>query len=446
MNDITKIAIYCIKRWFKFELTPYQKKIVEMVFSNHKRSTIRATTRYGKSQILALALIMYAILIDNKRIGIIAPTHEKTKYIMSYILHALSSCEQMNNIVDLDLMELSKLERLKREVSKKKITFKNGSSISILTADVKGKGFSLMGAGFDLTAVDETAELTLEVYSKIYRMLVEHKDAKIVEIGNPWHLNHFYDHHNSEDWDKLHIDWKIAVKEGRMTEVAVEDQRKNLTELEFEVLFNANFPENVENSIFKKEYTDLSVRQKDIPSDCKILIGVDVATSGKDSSVITIIGEKDNEFYFIDYKKLNTSDTMNLVGEVRVIADNYKKPIIQIDVIGLGKGVYDRLREYKYDVYEYVAGRSPLDKKRYMMRKTEDLFGLADIMKQGRFYNLPNNSPYILEMRKEIFEVRSDRLLKHIDPEDKSPDHLDSLLYAMSVPRGRLIALDLKTL
>jgi len=446
MNDITKIAVYYIDKWFQFKLYPSQIQIADFFFNNKKKCTIRAVTRYGKSQVIALCAIMYAIFNDNKRVGIIAPTNEKTKIIMSYIQSALASCPQMNNIVDLDVMELSKLERLKREVSKRKITFKNGSSIQVLSPDIKGKGFGAMGSAFDLQVIDETAEIPDAVYSKIYRMLVEHKDSKIIEIGNPWHLNHFYDHHHADDWEKIHINWETAVKEGRMTLEAVEDQKRNLTDLEFEVLFNANFPENIENSLFKKEHIDLAIRPKEFTDYDQIMIGADIAAGGKDYTVIVVIGQKNNEFSFIDYKEINKQDLMLIVGEIQVLADKYKAKIIQIDAVGFGKGVIDRLKENGYKSYSYISGESANEKNRFYNRKSEDLFGLAEIMKDGRLWNLPDKSKFILDMRKETFEIRSDRLLKTIDPEDKSPDWLDSLNIAISRPRGRLISFSLQTL
>lgn len=436
MNELTKIAKHYIQKWFNYTLYPSQRKILEFFFNKSRKATIKATTRYGKSQVVALGSIMYAIFNDNKKIGIFAPTNDKTRIIMGYIQDALASSKEMESIVDIDIMGLTRLERLKKEVSKRKITFRNGSSIQVISADIKGKGFSAMGWGFDLTIIDESAEIPDEVYNKIYRILVENIDSKIIELGNPWHLNHFYNHFYDDSWDKFSINWETAVKEGRMRTEDVEDQKKNLTSLEFDVLFNANFPENIENSIFKSEYLKLATRKKEFTSYDNILIGGDIAAGGKDYTVITVIGEKDNEFSFLEFKVIDTNDTMAVTGIIQNIADKYKNPKIQIDAIGFGKGVVDRLRENKYSAYQYISGNSAIDKTRFYNRKSEDLFGLANIIQQGRLWNLPADSIYILELKKYTSEVRSDRLIKSIDPEDKSPDYADSLLIAMSKQRS----------
>jgi len=58
-------------------------------------------------------------------------------------------------------------------------------------------------------------------------------------------------------------------------------------------------------------------------------------------------------------------------------------------------------------------------------------------MYDGRFWNLPKNSEYIIELKKWTYEIRSDRQKKVIDPEDKSPDFADSLNIAVAEPEKR---------
>ena len=50
------------------------------------------------------------------------------------------------------------------------------------------------------------------------------------------------------------------------------------------------------------------------------------------------------------------------------------------------------------------------------------------MMKAGNLRNVPQASSYTLQLRAWTYEVRSDRKLKIVDPEGKSPDYADSLL------------------
>ena len=284
--------------------------------------------------------------------------------------------------------------------------------------------------------VDETDLIDDLSYGKIYRMLVENPNAQIIEIGNPWFLAHFYEHHHSEDWEKIKISWQDCVKAGRMTNEAIADQRKELTELEFKVLFDADFPDEVEHAVFRKEaieaMTTLGVPEKYE----KIFIGVDVARGGRDRTVITTFGTVGNRAYFLKNDIRDTNDTMAVVGATTEMADQYisaKLPTeISIDTVGMGAGVYDRLVELNYDARAFIAGEKAMNTERFYNRKTEVAFKVAEIAKEGLIFNIPRDSRYTLESRAMTFEVRSDRQRKVIDPEDKSPDFFDSMMIALS--------------
>ena len=420
------------KLLFDVDLYPgIQDKILEDIFDpDIRKITIRATTRMGKSFTMAMAAILYAILHDNTRVGILAPTHDKARIIMNYIADLLSRNETFDSIVMVDTEGLTKLERLRKEVSKRRITFLNGSSIEIKSIDLTSRGMAAMGFAYHLTIVEETAEIDEESYSKIYRMLVESIDAKIVEIGNPWNLGHFHEHHHSDDWEKIHISWEDCVKCGRMTQEAVDDQRRELTDIEFKILFDADFPEQLEFAIFPNSAIEHCITQIKPEIFDKYHIGIDVARGGRDLSVITVIGESNGKFYYIEHVSLNKNDIMLIVCHAREIIDKYKDAYVTVDTVGLGAGVKDRLSELKYNVSGFVAGNTPRS-DRYFNLKTEVVFKVAELAKDGKLLNLPPASKFILQLRSWTYEVRSDKKLKIIDP-DKSPDEGDSLILSLS--------------
>ena len=363
--DLNRFIKEFTKEHFNIKNYEYQINILNKILGRDRRVTIRATTRAGKSFALGQGAIMKAIFKDNHKIGLIAPTYPKTQILMNYVTEMLSQSRGLENIIDLDVMGLTKLEKLKKEVSKKKITFKTNSSIQILSADIQRKGMGAMGSGFDTTIVDESGEIPDTVYAKIYRMLLDNPNTQLIEIGNPWYLNHFYEHHYSPEWVKIHIHWKDCVREGRMTLEDIKDQRRNLTPLEFKVLIDAEFPEDIEYSIFSQTgHINKAIRPKKFKEFDKILIGVDPARGGKDYTVITVVGEKDSEFSYIEHKKLDTKDLMVTVGIVRELIDKYpiEKVITKIDIPGMGGGIYDRLKELNYNVQEYIPGNKQLKK------------------------------------------------------------------------------------
>lgn len=135
---------------FKVEPYPYQEEMLKASFKEGVRKiTIRAATRAGKSYCLGMLAIAKATLIDNHRVGLIAPTYPKTKIIMSYIADLLAANDMFDQIVMVESTGLTKLERLRKEVSKQRITFKNGSSIEIKSVDLASKGFGVTGFAYD---------------------------------------------------------------------------------------------------------------------------------------------------------------------------------------------------------------------------------------------------------------------------------------------------------
>ena len=135
---------------FKVEIYPYQEEMLKAAFSKKTRKiTIRAATRAGKSYCLGMVAIAKASLLDNHRVGLIAPTYPKTKIIMSYVADLLAANNIFDQIVMVEATGLTKLERLRKEVSKHRITFKNGSSIEIKSVDLASKGFGVTGFAYD---------------------------------------------------------------------------------------------------------------------------------------------------------------------------------------------------------------------------------------------------------------------------------------------------------
>jgi hypothetical protein len=102
------------------------------------------------------------------------------------------------------------------------------------------------------------------------------------------------------------------------------------------------------------------------------LYGVDVARSGEDKSVLLkrrggVVGE---------IKEFSKIDTMQLVGwVVREYSDDQELGVapaaIFVDVIGLGAGVYDRLREMGYPAQPVNVANVADDSIKYGRKRNE---------------------------------------------------------------------------
>jgi sorbitol-specific phosphotransferase system component IIA len=87
------------------------------------------------------------------------------------------------------------------------------------------------------------------------------------------------------------------------------------------------------------------VKEYDRP---KKIIGADIARYGDDMTVIYFLEGTD----ILDEKILTHKDTMSTAAEISIWAREKKPDLIGIDVIGVGAGVADRLRQLGHDVLD----------------------------------------------------------------------------------------------
>ena len=277
MNELYEILraknVYVFaKALFDFELTETQKEIVRTIaFSEHKRVVISCMTRYGKTRCTAIGVLLYILLNKNKRILLLAPRFDQTSILRNYITEGIMNCSLMINMLDLDYE--NKAEHLKKEISRKRITFKNGCELIVLSAE--GTAERLMGYGADCLIIDESALISYEVFrSKISRMLGDSPDSLLIEIGNPWARdNQFYEHWIDPAFKKIHVGYQTALNEGRVSPAFIQEQKQLLTPTEFQVLYESRFPDQEEDSLFK--FSDvmfavnrlLKIEKGEIPSD-----------------------------------------------------------------------------------------------------------------------------------------------------------------------------------
>jgi hypothetical protein len=93
----------------------------------------------------------------------------------------------------------------------------------------------------------------------------------------------------------------------------------------------------VEDAFKRERYKDTTA---------PIVIGVDPARGGADSTVIVVRQGRD----IVAIKRYQGEDTMSIVGRVIDAIEEYKPTLTVIDEGGLGYGILDRLNEQRYKV------------------------------------------------------------------------------------------------
>lgn len=189
------------------------------------------------------------------------------------------------------------------------------------------------------------------------------------------------------------------------------------------------------NYLFK--YADIKNaidREVDTNESEPNIIGQDIARYGDDSSVAIV--KKGNKVEWIDlWAKTNL---MHTTGRIVNLIDRFKPSLVNLDIIGLGSGVYDRLVELKYkqvndiNVQESARGE---DKEKYANLRAEIYKNLSSKFENSEI-SIPDDLELIAQLSSVKYKINSRGQLQMEGKEDmkkrgvKSPDKADALALA----------------
>ena len=420
--------------FFNFKPTQRQKEIIRSILYGDKpKVLISASTQYGKTKCVTIALSLYILFNQNREIFVISSLDSKSKNMRNMMMENIIECPILAQLL---LTEAKGREKLLKEVSKKRMTFKNGCSVQFFSAE--GDGQRLMGFGIGKggkLVIDEIAEIKREVVNtKILRMMgASSETTQFVAMFTPWTKDSAaYDMWLRDDYHNIHINWHDAVDEGRYTQQFVDDMKAQLFDWEFEVLYNSNFPDEMEDGIFN--YKDLEVaRNKSTIKTLnpEITLACDVAAYGADWTVLMVV-EKDQrtgDFQIIEIQDYHKQSTTVTTGYIVELIEKYKPDNVNVDNGGMGVAVCDMIEEQGHQVKRVNFGGTP-GNDRYLNLKAHMYFKLKEIFELSKII-IPNHNKLIKELSSMRFQKMSSNKIKIIDPE-KSPDYADALAIAIA--------------
>ncbi len=395
------------------------------------------STQYGKSFIVAMACIIISC-IQKEVVAVIAPTTEKAKIIMRYYIEHLGD----NPLFYSQLEKDTKLDRLRMEGNKDRIILKNGGGIFVISVQAGNskKGMeSAMGSGAKICIQDESGLIPDPIEATIFRMIAgKGAEAFYCKIGNPFYRNHFLKSFRDEKYHKVFIDYQQGIQEGRYTADFIDEARNKPY---FDVLYECKFPkvDAIDSSgystLIGEDYLNSRMREV-VPQLGELRWACDVAGEGSNYSVIVERGRHGAKILY----KENNPDTMNFVGIiVRMFNEAVIKPKkIYVDKVGIGKPVFDRLKEFKevnYIVSGIMAGETAQDETNYFNKKAEMFWRMRDWLAVGEL-----EGKDWLDLLDIKYKIQSDRKIK-IKGKDEmlkdgvsSPDVADALSFTFYHP------------
>lgn len=450
LEEVRENPYELVRYYFKdnegepLELTEYQCEIVKRIIQKYpKRNLLWATTRAGKSFSVAIGIVLCAMMNPGEKIRVIGPTGSHANIIMSYVISKLGDHPDVMNSLSLGSGGHT-TDRLRKELSRSRITFHNGSEISILTAGINNDGRQLLGWGGTIVIVDEAEAIPPElIRTMVMRMIGDEPEAMVLLIGNPIAKGYMWEHRDGElypDWiDGQHIiSWKDAVKEGRLSKSYIEERRRELTPQEFAIWYDAEYVEDTEDTLIPHSWIMNAIDNYGRVSG-KVsyeAVGLDVARMGNDLTVLTHIQVVDEWVYLRAIKSWSKAETVETVNRVFQYMDKRKVRIINVDEGGVGGGVVDVLRERNPGGYTVRGINFGSKSKRRNLEnmKAEIYMGLRKLFSEDLDRStkmaIPRHERMIHQLNMLSMEVRDTGRIRILDNQTKSPDYADSLALA----------------
>ena len=163
-----------------------------------------------------------------------------------------------------------------------------------------------------------------------------------------------------------------------------------------------------------------------------VVFGVDVARHGSDETVVV---KRQGDAVSV-LAVWTGKDTMATVGRVVDLAREHAPAAINVDEIGLGAGVLDRLVEMGLPAMGINVARSPRDRDRFENLRAELFWNVAEVIAEGGL-SLPDDPVLVEQLASLRYEFTSRGRIKleskaHMS---RSPDRADALALALS-PTG----------
>lgn len=257
-----------------------------------------------------------------------------------------------------------------------------------------------------LVVVDEASAMEEEIFEAILG-LCSTKGSKIFLIGNPLRASGpFYTTHKTAGWKKFHISAKEIPRgdhaiPGLADDKWVERAKKvwGIGSQAYQARVEGDFPDESDDTILSLMEVERSMNLPNQPDEeFPVTLGVDVGRYGSDPSVICAV----RGMYAYPFEVINKKDTMFVTGKVVEAIKKYNPIKVNVDEIGIGSGVVDRLREMGYDgIVEGVnVACSPQQGEEYTNLRAEGWFTLRDWTKNGG--KLPDDD----QLRGELTSIK----------------------------------------
>ncbi|MFA5731851.1 MAG: hypothetical protein WC934_07590 [Acidithiobacillus sp.] len=423
-NDPVAFAYDITKSTF----TDYQQKIMYDV-ADHKRVAVRSAHGTGKTFLASDIALWFLFTRSNSRVITTASLWRQVKLLWNEIGFKAARMDLPSIGLDIDSIDVN-LGMIRLSPN----WFATG-----MASDDPQK-LEGQHAKDILFIVDEAKLVSHQTFSSIRGALTS-EGAKLLVISTPSENNegYFYDIWNTGmDYVKHHISafQSPNIKAGKVivphliTQDWIDDCKKDWGEDSPTYITKVlgDFPDITEDTLIPYKYVEQAINRSLTPTK-PIEVSCDVARFGSDSTVIM----KRHGYVARIHSTVSKQDTMKTAGAIKFLYHMLNATYAKIDVIGVGSGVCDRLREQRVNVMDCNNSEKSTNPN-YLNARAEGYFNLASLFKQG-LIDIESNRFLIQELTSIKYKYHSSGKLMVESKEDikkrlgRSPDYADALMY-----------------
>ena len=414
--DLKKLVTepsYFVEEFIGIEPFDYQKEFLD---NPSNRKLFVAGRRVGKSRSASWKALWYAITHAEAEVLLTAKTQRQSMELFRQIKSEIRQSEAENDEWG-----------IQRE-TRTEVNFSNGSRIVCLPLGRDGS--NIRGYGADLLIVDEAAYVPEEIFQEVLMPFLAVGENKFVMISTPRGKRGFfwkrYDE-SQRDENRYFVQQVPTMSNPKVPDQWIDQQRKNLTPMQFKREIKGEFDENADAYFTEQEVTheNVAVGHPVQRETQEAYLGVDLAHTGDDESVYISMDQYGNVF---DIEYTSNKELTDAMGRIRELDKYNDYDKILIDQTGLGAGVVDQVKE---DLGGKVEGiKFTLDRKQSIYSNLKNNFQNQTL----KFRFEPNAGRDTNTMKQQLtaleYEYTSSGKLKIFHPSGEHDDFADALALA----------------
>jgi hypothetical protein len=410
----------------------FLKDVAEAITTGRRRFTVRAGHGVGKSTVEAWLILWFVLFHRNCKVPVTA-----------------NSQDQLRDVVWAEVArwhrELPEFLRNSVEISAEKIFVKvdpEGSFAVARTARPE-KPEALQGFHADVLAffIEEASGIE-DVIVETAGGALSGSNSWVFMFANPTRTSgYFFRSHNemSAEWRCYHVPCSHSSR------ADPDFERQIIKEwgegsVQHRVRALGEFPLTEDDGVMSIGLLRAAVGREVMIADSAIIWGLDVARFGDDTTCLAkrrgpVLLEPTQEWRKIDLMQT----TGRVVHEYRNTPIEWRPSHICVDVIGLGAGVVDRLREQGLPARGINVAEAPSTNATRYMRLRDELWFKGREWFQTLAVTIPDDKELIAELVGPKYKMESSGKLKVESKDDmkkrgvKSPNRADAFLLTFAV-------------